>query len=170
MCIRDSLKLGLELKAVNRVLAFRQSAWMKPFIDFNTEKQKAATNDFEKDFFKLMINAVYGKSLENVRKRVDFRLVSQERELIKLSASSRFVRVNVYNEDLIGVMMKKRTVYLNRPLYVGFTVLDISKFVMYSFHYDFVIAKYGSRVRLCMTDTDSLSVSYTHLDVYKRQV
>lgn len=81
------LEYGMELKAVHRVLSFRQCAWLKPFIDFNTMKRKAARNQFEKDFFKLMNNAPYGKSLENVRKRIDFQLVADERKLLKLTAN-----------------------------------------------------------------------------------
>lgn len=160
------LQLGLKLKTIHRVLSFRQSAWMKPFIDFNTEKRKAATNEFEKDFFKLMVNAVYGKSLENVRKRIDFRLVSNEKQLVKLSASPRLQHFFIYNKNLVGLTMKKQSIKLCRPLYVGFTVLDISKYVMYNFHYNFIVNKYKSRVQLCMTDTDSLLYNIQTDDVY----
>ena len=86
--------------------------YKRQFIDFNTEKRRAVANNFKKDFFKLIINADYGKSLENFSKRTEFCLVSNEREMIMLSASSRFVHADVCNEDLVGVMMKKRTVYL----------------------------------------------------------
>ena len=92
---------------------------MKPFIDFNTEKRKATVIDFEKYFFKLMINAVYGKSLETVQKRIDFCLVTNEHKMIVLIANPRFVHANVYKKHLVGVMMKQKTVYLNRPLYPG---------------------------------------------------
>ena len=161
------LELGMVLKAVHRVLTFRQHAWLKPFIEFNTAKRKVACNAFEKDFFKLMNNAPYGKSLENVRKRTDFKLVANQRQLHKLTANPRLQHFFVYNEDLVGISMKKPVITLNRPLYVGTSVLDISKLIMYRFHYGFIVNTYGPRVRLCMTDTDSLLYFIQTDDVYK---
>ena len=87
------------------VLSFKQKAWMKPFIDFNTQKRATATNSFEKDFFKLMVNAVYGKSLENVRKRIDFPLVSTKGRLQKLVSNPRLKRMIRYTDDLVGLEM-----------------------------------------------------------------
>ena len=160
------LSLGLELKAIHRVLCFKQSAWLKPFIDFNTRKRREAANSFEKDLFKLMNNAVYGKSLENVRKRVDFRLVTTERRLHKLVSSPRLKRMIRYTDDVVGLSLRHKSIVLSRPIYVGFTVLDVSKTIMYDFHYRYAVAKYGSRVKLLMTDTDSLLYCIQTPDLY----
>ena len=160
------LSLGLELKAIHRVLSFKQRAWMKPFIDFNTQKRAAATNSFEKDFFKLMVNAVYGKSLENVRKRIDFQLVSNEQRLQKIVSNPRLKRMIRYTDNLVGLALRNRTIFLSRPVYVGFTVLDVSKLIMYNFHYRYAVAKYGQRLTLLMTDTDSLLYSIQTDDLY----
>lgn len=160
------LKMGLELKKIHRVLSFRQSAWLTPFIDFNTEKRKQALNVFEKDFFKLMNNATYGKSLENVRSRIDFKLVVNEKDLLKWAASPRLKRFIPYDENLAGLALKQQCILLNRPLYIGFSVLDISKLLMYKFHYEWAVEKYGSKVKLCMTDTDSLLYFVETDDIY----
>lgn len=160
------LSLGLELKAVHKVLCFKQSAWLKPFIDFNTHKRQEAVNSFEKDLYKLMNNAIYGKSLENVRKRIDFQLVSSERRLLKLASTPRLKRMIRYTDDLVGLSLRYKSIVLSRPIYVGFTVLDISKTIMYNFHYRYAVAKYGNNIKLLMTDTDSLLYSIQTNDVY----
>lgn len=148
--------LGLQLTKIHRVIEFSQSAWLQPYILFNTEKRRNSRNSFEKDFFKLMNNAVYGKSLENIRKRIDFNLVLDTRKLDRLIAKPRVKRWFVYNRDVAGVILKKTEITLNRPIYVGFSILDISKLIMYRFHYDYSLKKYGDKVKLLMTDTDSL--------------
>ena len=161
------LSLGLELKAIHRVLCFKQKPWLKEFVDFNTTKRKSAVNSFDKDFFKLMNNAVYGKSLENVRKRIDFQLVSDERRLRKLVSTPRLKRMIRFTDDLAGLSLRKKSIVLSRPVYVGFAVLDISKSIMNDFHYRYAVAKYGPQIRLLMTDTDSLLYHIQTEDVYK---
>ncbi|XP_075225352.1 uncharacterized protein LOC142333778 [Lycorma delicatula] len=159
-------RLGLKVKNIHRVLEFSQSPWLKPYIDFNTEKRAQARNSFEKDFFKLMNNAVYGKSLENVRNRIDFQLVTNERKLDKVIAKPRVKAWYIYNKDVVGVSLKKTEIFLNRPIYIGFTVLDISKMIMYEFHYDYMVEKYGHNINLLMTDTDSLMYHIVTDNVY----
>ena len=130
------LDLGLKKKKVHRVLEFNQSPWLKQYIDFNTEKRKHARNPFEKDFFKLMNNSVFGKTMENLHKRVDVRLVTNEKKLLKLTSKPTYVSSKILNENLVAVHKIKETLTLNRPAYVGMCILDLSKTLIYNFHYN----------------------------------
>ena len=116
------INLGLKVTKVHRVLEFNQSPWLKQYIDFNTEKRKNAKNAFEKDFFKLMNNSVFGKTMENLRKRVDVRLVTDEKKLTKLASKPTYVSSKIFNENLVAVHKIKETLTLNRPAYVGICV------------------------------------------------
>ena len=161
------LDLGLKIKKVHRVLKFDQSPWLKQYIDFNTEERKHAKNSFEKDFFKLMKNSVIGKTMENLCKRVDVRLVTNEKKLVKLIAKPTSVSSKVFNENLMAVHKVKETLTLNRPAYVGMCILDLSKTLMYDFHYNYLKKKYNNRARLLFTNTDSLTYEIEAEDVYK---
>ena len=152
------LDLGLKCTKIHRILEFRQEPWLRPYIDFNSEKRKHARNDFERDFFKLMNNAVFGKTMENLRNRVDIKLIQTEKKLKKYCAKPSFERIQIFNDDLVGVENKKVTLVLNKPVYVGQTILDLSKMVMYDFHYNILKKKYGNSMHLLFTDTDSLMV------------
>ena len=116
------IDLGLKLTKVHRVLEFDQSPWLKQYIDFNTEKRKNAANSFEKDFFKLMNNSVFGKTMENLRKRVDVRLVTDEKKLTKLVNKPTYISSKIFNENLVAVHKIKETLTLNRPAYVGMCI------------------------------------------------
>ena len=161
------IDLGLKLTKIHRVLEFNQSPWLKKYIDFNTEKRKNAKNAFEKDFFKLMNNSVFGKTMENLRKRVDVRLVTDEKKLLKLASKPTYVSSKIFNENLVAVYKIKETLTLNRPAYIGMCILDISKTLMYDFHYNYIKDKYGDKARLLFTDTDSLMYEIEAEDVYK---
>ena len=164
------LSLGLKLKKIHRVLEFNQSAWLKQYIDFNTEKRKNPKNAFEKDFFKLMNNPVFGKTIENLRKRVDIRLVTEENKLLKLASKPTFVSSKISNENLVAVHKIKETLTLDRPAYVysrEMCILDLSKTLMYDFHYNYIIQKYNKKAKLLFTDTDSLTYEIETEDVYK---
>ena len=161
------LDLGLKVTKVHRVLEFNQTPWLKQYIDFNTEKRKNAKNDFEKDFFKLMNNSVFGKTMENIRKRVDVRLVTDGKKLLKLSSKPTYVSSKIFNENLVAVHKIKETLTLNRPAYVGMCILDLSKTLMYDFHYNYIKKKYGAKAKLLFTDTDSLTYEIKVEDVYK---
>ena len=128
------LYLSLGIKKIHRVLKFKQSDWMKKYIDFNTEKRKNATNDFEKDFFKLMINSVYGKTMENLRKRINVRFVNNEKDFLKYTSRPTYVTHKLFDKDCAAIHEIKPVLMLNKPIYVGFTVLDLSKWMMYDFH------------------------------------
>ena len=159
-------ELGLKLKKIYRVLSFDQSPWLKTYIDFNTRQRTKAKNAFEKDFFKLMNNSVFGKTMENIRKREDIKLVTNEKLLMKMTSKPTFINSKIFNENLVAVHKIKESLTLNRPAYVGMCILDLSKTLMYDFHYNFVKKKYGNKAKLLFTDTDSLTYEIEAEDVY----
>ena len=161
------LDLGLKLKKVHRVLMFNQSPWLKQYIDFNTQKRTHAKNSFEKDFFKLMNNSGFGKTMENIRKRVDVRLVTSKEKLSKLASKPTYVSSKIFNENLVAVHKIKETLTLNRPAYIGMCILDLSKTLMYDFHYNYIKHKYDNKAKLLFTDTDSLTYEIETKDAYK---
>ena len=161
------LDLGLKVNKVHRVLEFNQSPWLKQYINFNTLKRTQAKNSFEKDFFKLMNNSVFGKTMENIRKRVDVRLVTDEKKLLKMASKPTYVSSKIFNENLVAVHKIKETLTLNRPAYVGMCILDLSKTLMYDFHYNYIKEKYGDKAKLLFTDTDSLTYEIEAEDVYR---
>ena len=160
------LDLGLKLKKIHRVLRFDQSSWLKSYIDFNTKKRKNAKNSFEKDFFKLMNNSIFGKTMENLRKRVNVKLVTDEKKLDKLTAKPTFISSKIFNKDLMAVNCIKETLTLNKPAYMGMCILEISKTLMYEFHYKYKKEKYGDKAKLLFMDTDSLTYQIEAEDVY----
>ena len=117
----------MKLTKIHKVLKFKQPDWMKTYIDFNTEKRKNAANDFEKDFFKLMINSVYGKTMEYLRKRINARFVNNEKDFLKYTSRSTCVTHKLFNKHFAAIHEIKQVLVLNKPIYVGFTVLDLSK-------------------------------------------
>ena len=128
---------------------------MKPYIDKNTKLRSESKNDFEKDFFKLMNNSVYGKTMENVRKHRDIKLVTSNSERKKLVSEPNYHTCKQFSENLLAIEMKKTKIHMNKPVYVGQAVLDISKTLMYEFWYDYIIPKSDDKVKLCCMDTDS---------------
>ena len=144
------------LKKVHRGLKFYQSPWMEPYIRKNTDLRKEAKNAFEKDFFKLMNNSVFGKTIESIRKRQNVILVDDRKKALKLTSKPNFDRATIFDEHLVVVHMKKTEVYFNKPIYVGQAILDLSKTLMFKFHYNFIRKKYGDKAELLFTDTDSL--------------
>jgi hypothetical protein len=160
------LQLGLKITKVHRVMQFTQSAWLKPYIDFNTEKRTQAKNDFEKNFYKLMNNSIYGKTMENVYNRINYKLVQSDRELLKETKKPNFQSRNEITPDLMGVSLAKSSVTLNKNILVGFSILDLSKVLMYDFYYNTLQKKYDNKVELLYTDTDSLILHIQTDDVY----
>ena len=128
--LKQALNYGLILKKVHRVIHFNQKAQLKPYIDMNTELRKEAKNDFEKDFFKLMNNAVFGKTMENVRKHRDIKLVTTDEKRNKLVSEPNYHTTKRFSENLIAIEMKKTKVKMNKPIYLGMSILDISKTYM----------------------------------------
>lgn len=148
------LEKGLEIKKIHRIVEYDEKAWLKPYIEKNSKLRQDSENEFEKAFYKLMNNSVYGKTMENVRKRtkVDF-ATSKTRfnKLFKKHTMKRWKEIG----DLSLFEMQNPTVTLNKPIFCGQAILDIAKILMYRFHYDYIMTKYGKRAILLYTDTDS---------------
>ena len=161
------LSLGLKLTKIHRGITFEESAWLKPYIDLNTNLRAKATNDFEKDFFKLMNNSVFGKTMENIRNRVDIRLVTRESQAKKLTCKPNYQHHTIFCENLTAVHMKKVSLKFNKPVYLGMSILDLSKTLMYDFHYNYIKPKYGENAKLLFTDTDSLAYEIQTEDFYR---
>jgi hypothetical protein len=161
------LSLGMKLIKVHRVVVFKQKPWLKSYIELNTRLRQMAKSEFEKDFFKLMNNACFGKSMENVRNRRTVEIVGDPTKFRKLIAKPQTEQFLIINEDMVLVDRMKKEVLLNKPIYVGFTVLDVSKLLIFDYHYNVMVKRYGSNARLLFNDTDSLCYHLFTDDVYR---
>ena len=159
--------LGLKITKIHKGITFNESPWLAEYIDMNTALRTKATSNFEKDFFKLANNSVFGKTMENVRNRVDIRLVNSNEKLLKLTCKPNYQSNTIFSEDLIAVQMKRTELVLNKPIYLGMSILDISKNLMYNFHYNYIKPKFGSRSKLLFTDTDSLCYEIETENIYE---
>ena len=165
---KQALNDGPKLTKVHRVTQFRQEYWLKPYIDMNTDLRMKAKNDFEKYFFKLMNNAFYGKTMENPRNHIrDIRVVKTDKRRSILASKPNYHSTKYILKDLLIMYMRKTEVTMNKPIYVGQAILDISKTLMYEFWYDYIKQKYGDKARLCYTDTDSFVMYIKTEDFYK---
>ena len=167
LALKQALNHGLKLTKVHSVIEFRQEYWLKPYIDMNTELRKNAKNDFEKDFFKLMNNSVFGKTMENVRNHRDIKLVTTDKRRSILASEPNYHSTKYISKDLLIMEMKKVEIKMNKPIYIGQAILDISKTLMYEFWYGYIKPKYGDKARLCYTDTDSFVVNINTEDFFK---
>ena len=165
--LKQALNHGLKLKKIHRVVELNQEAWLKLYIDMNTELRKLARNDFEKDLFKLMNNSVFGKALENIRKHRAINLVTADIKRSKLVSEPNYHTINLIYEDLSIIEMKKTKVKMNKPIYLGLSILEISKTLMYEFWYDYMKPEYNNDVKLCYMDTDSFIMNIKTNDFYK---
>jgi len=161
------LEKGMELKKIHRVIKFKQTCWLKRYIQKNSKRRAKAKTAFEKDFFKLLNNAIYGKTCENLRKRMDIKIVTTDVRLKKLTAKPNCLSIKIFGENCAAVNMNKLTLLINKPSYAGFCVLELSKLLMYQFHYNIIKPKYGDKAQLLFTDTDSLMYEIETDDVYK---
>ena len=155
----------MKLTQIHRVLRFRQSDWMQKNIDFNTKKTMNAANSFEKNFFKLIINSVYGKAMENLRKRINVRLVNNEKDFLKYTSRPTHITHKIFDKNYAAIHEIKPVLMLNKPIYVGFTVLELSKWLVHDFDYSF-IKKYFD-AELLFTDTDSPTYKIKSKDLYE---
>ena len=140
---------------------------MKEYIAFNTKLRAAAKSDFEKDFYKLMNNVVFGKTMENVCKHRTIKLVNNKKDYLKCVMKPNFKSGMLFDENLMGCEMGKMVLKMNKPVYVGQSILDLSKLVMYEFHYDYMLPKYRKKVSLCYMDTDSFVYEIETEDFYR---
>ena len=165
--LKQALNHVLILKKVHRVIQFNQKAWLKPYIDMNTKLRKEAKNEFEKDFFKLMNNSVFGKTMENVRKHRDINLVTTDEKRNKLVLEPNYHTTKRFSENFLAIEMKKTKVKMNKPVYVGMSILDISKTLMYEFWYNYIKLKDQDKAKLCYMDTDGFVIYIKTEDFYK---
>ena len=165
--LKQALNHGLKFKKVHRVIKFQQKAWLKSYIDMNTKLRKEAKSEFEKDFFKLMNNSVFGKTMEKVREHRDIKLVTTEEKKSKVVSEPNYHTTKHFSKNLLAIEMKKTKVKMNKPVYLGMSILDISKTLMYEFWYDYIKPKYGDRAKLCYTDTDSFVIYIKTEDFYE---
>ena len=150
------IKQGMILKKVHRFIEFTQSKWLEKYIDFNTQQRTISKTDFEKDFFKLMNNSFYGKTCENIRNRNDIELVNNPERLRHLQSNPRHLGNKRFEDYLTAVKMKRTSIKFNKPIFIGATVLEISKLLMYDFYYNVLQPHFGEKhIEIMYFDTDS---------------
>ena len=165
--LKDYLKHGLRISKIHRGISFEESPWMKPYIDFNTKLRMQSKNNFESDFFKLMNNSVFGKTIENIRNRVDIKLVTTPKQAEKYIYRPNYTGRTTFSDNLVAIHMGKTSIYMNKPIYLGMCILGISKTLMYDFYYGFLKEMYGNKVKLLFTDIDSLMILVETEDFYE---
>lgn len=160
-------KHGLVISKIHRILSFQQRPWLKPWIELCNEQRRAATSEFHSDLAKLQANATFGKTCEQVRNRVNIRLIADANKLLKAVSKPTFRQSEIVNDELVMVRGARLKVKLDKPIAVGFTILEISKMIMYRFYYEYLKAKYVERCTLLFTDTDSLCCLIETQDLYE---
>ena len=168
--LKQCIKLGMKIKRIHRVLEFEQSAWIKSYVDLNTNKRIQAKTEFEKSFYKGLINSIYGKTVESVENRIDLRIVKDDKHFENLVNKPNFETFTIFSKNLIACQMKRIRVFYDKPIYVGMSVLDVSKYFMYDFHYNYIKNKYNDKAKLLMTDTDSLMYHIETDDIYNDMI
>ena len=160
-------KLGLRITKIHRGIKFVESNWLEPYIMKNTNLRMQGKNNFEKDFFKLMNNLVFGKTMKNIRNRVDIHLVTNEKQTSKFISKPNYQHRTIFCDNLAAIHMKKTHLVFTTPLYLGMCILDLSKTLMHEFHYNYIKPKYGEKAKLLFTDTDYLMYEIETDDFYK---
>ena len=158
---------GLVLTKIHRVLSFTQRPWLKSWIDLCTTQRQNAKSEFESDLSKLQANATFGKTMEQVRNRVNIRLIADPAKLRKAVSKPSYREAKIINPDLVMVRAARQKILLNKPIAVGFCILELSKLTMYQFFYDYLKPKYQERCMLLFTDTDSFCCQIETTDLYK---
>ena len=157
----------LKLKKIHHVLEFNQSQWLK-HVEFNTKERIEAERNGDKDgkaLYKLMNNAVYGETMEHLRNRIDVKVVSNKKDYLKWTFKPSYMSHKIFDNDLVAIRKNKVTLTLNKPTYIGMCILELSKVVMYEFHYNYIKNKYANNSRLLFTDIDSLMYEIKTVDV-----
>ena len=148
--------MGMELVKIHKVIAFEQSAWIKPYIDFNTTQRQLATSTSATNFFKFLNNALYGRTMMNLRNHANIRLTTSVVSARNYIAKPNFKSFKIINDDLVSIEMRKMHIKWNKPTFTGACILDLAKLHLYKFHYDVMKKRYGTNAQLLFTDTDSL--------------
>ena len=162
--LKQVLDHGMILKKVHRVIEFTQEVWLKPYKDMKSELSKLTKNDFEKDFLKLMINSVFGKTMENSRKHRDIKLVTTDKRRYQFLLEPNYHATKYFLENLLAIEINKIKVKINRPLYLGLSILEINKTLMHGFLYDYIKPKHQDNVKLCyMIDRFIIHIKTEHV-------
>ena len=166
VALQQALKYGLKIKEIHGVIEFDQKPWMRKYVMLNTKKRMKAKNEFE-NFFKLVINSVFGKIMENVRNRRDLKLVTTNERRKKLVSEPNYHSCKRFNDNFMAIEIRKTQVEMFKPIYVEQALLDISKTLMYEFSYEYIKPKYGNQAKLCYMDTDSFIINIETDDFFK---
>ena len=164
------IRHGMIVDKVHEIISFKQSSWLEKYINFNTQKRNQAVIDFEKDFYKLLNNAFYGKTMENVRNRLKIKFVKKDdyREIIKRQSKLTFNGLHKSYENCYSYTVRQNEVLMDKPIYLGFSVLELSKLLMYETYYDKLQPYFGQeKIQLHYMDTDSFVLSVNTKDIIK---
>ena len=164
------IRHGMIVDKVHDIISFKQSRCLEKYINFNTQKRDEAVNDFEKDFYKLLNNAFYGKTMGNVRNRLKSKFFEKDdyREIIKQQSKLTFNGIHKSYENCYSYTVRQNEVLMDEPIYLGFTVLELSKFLMYETYYDKLQPYFGQEsIQLHYMDTDSFILSVNTKDIIK---
>ena len=162
---------GMIVDKVHNIISFRQIRWLEKNINFNTQKRNKAKNDFEKDFYKLLNNAFYGKTMENVRNRLKIKFIKKDdhKEIIKQHPKLTFNGIHKSYDNCDSYAFKQNEVLMDKPIYLGFSVLKFSNLLMYETYYDILQPYFGQEnIQLHYMDTDSFILSVNTKDIIKR--
>ena len=164
--LKEALNHGLVLKKVHRVIKFNQKALLKPYIDMNTKLRQKVKNNFEKNLLKLINNAVFWKkkTIENMRKHRN--IVTTEKKRNYLVSEPNYHTKKFFTEDLLAIEMRKTAILMNKSAYLGLSILNLTKTIIYEFWYDYAKPKYCENAKLCYMDTDSIIVHVKTDDIY----
>ena len=155
----------MKLIKIHRILKFKQSNWLEKYINFNTDKRKNAGSSFESNFFKLANNSILGKSMENLRKRINVELINNSKDYVRCVRKPNFISQKICSKNFVAVHKIKPVSTLNKPIDAEFSVLDLSKLLMYKIHYEYIKNKFDAK--LLFTDTDNLVYEIKTEDAYE---
>ena len=156
----------MKLSKIHRVIKFKQSNWLKEYIDFNTEKTKDSKNSFERSFFKSLVKKIYGKCMDNIRIRINVKLINNSKDYARYVSKPNFISQKIFSRDFVAIPQIKSVLILDKPIYGKFRILELSNLLIYKFHYEYVKNKFDAK--LLFTDTDSLVYEIKGIGVYEK--